>query len=214
MYKLLFIATLCFIGAANARDVIFKVLGFGSKMQVSVNGQVYNLVNKNEEQPMFKGKLLNVDGPIEYSYIMDGNQEGFTRTLDASATKTYNDFFGRQYTILKLEQFNKLSTPWTRSIGDTSLFDDSYIPTVHVTGSRAEEFFKKPTTGKGFLEKMTFYLKDETYIVKNIDATAKNYEFDRFQFRVDFGNNAIHGRSLFKFRGAGEDPTQLRQDIY
>jgi len=67
MLKLLIVAILFFVGAANARDVIFKVLGFGSKMQVSVNGQVYNLVNKDSDQPMFKGKLLNVDETaIEY----------------------------------------------------------------------------------------------------------------------------------------------------
>jgi len=206
---------LLFIEIVNARDVIFKVIGFGSNIQVSVNGQVYNLVNKDKDQPMFKGKLLNApETAIQYFYIMDGKQENFVRTLDAGVSKTYNDFFNRKDTVKKLEQFQKLSTPWTRSIGDTSLFDDSYTPTVHITGKKAKEFFKKPTTGRGHIEEMRFYLKDETYIVKNIEASAKNYEFDRFQFRVDFGKNTIHGRSLFKFRGAGEDPTQLRQDLY
>ncbi|ORX59962.1 hypothetical protein BCR36DRAFT_342139 [Piromyces finnis] len=215
MLKLYIIAVLLFVSVANARDVIFKVLGFGSNMQVSVDGQVYNLVNKDSNQPMFKGKLLNVaETAVEYYYIMDGESENFRRVLEPNVSKTFNDFFGREHTVQKLEQFQKLSTQWTRSIGDTSLFDDSYIPTIHVTGEKAKKFFKEPTTGKGFLEQINFYLKDETYIVKNVDATAKNYEFDRFQFRVDFGNNAIHGRSLFKFRGAGEDPTQLRQDIY
>jgi len=60
MLKLFFITILLIIGVVNARDIIFKCLGFGSNMQVSVNGQTYNLVNKNPEQPMFKGKLLNV----------------------------------------------------------------------------------------------------------------------------------------------------------
>jgi len=215
MLKLFILAVLFFIGAANARDVIFKVLGFGSSMQVSVNGQVYNLVNTDPNQPMFKGKLLNVaNSRIQYHYIMDGTAEKFQRVLEPNVSKTYTEFFGREHTIKKLEQFNKLSTQWTRSIGNTSLFDDSYIPTVHITGAQAENFFKNPTSGKGYLEQINFYLKDETYIVRNVDTTSKNYEFDRFQFRVNFGDKAIHGRSLFKFRGAGEDPTQLRQDIY
>ena len=97
---------------------------------------------------------------------MDGNSENFKRVLEPNVSKTYNDFFGREHTVQQLEQFNKLSTQWTRSIGDTSLFDDSYIPTIHVTGKKAEKFFKNPTAGKGFLEQINFYLKDETYIVK------------------------------------------------
>eukprot|EP00833_Pecoramyces_ruminatium_P004911 jgi/Orpsp1_1/1178943/evm.model.c7180000067328.1 len=168
MLKFIFVTALLllFVGV-NARDVIFKVIAFGSNVQVSVNGQVYNLKNKNTEQPMFKGKLLNApDTAFEYFYIMDGNAEKFTRTLEPNVLKTYNDFFGRQYTVKKLEQFQKLSTQWTRSIGDTSLFDDSYTPTIHITGKKAKEFFKKPTVNKGYIEEMRFYLKDETYIVK------------------------------------------------
>jgi hypothetical protein len=101
--KLLFITVLFYISTVSARDVIFKVLGFGKQMQLSIGGQTYNLVNKNDKQPMFKGKILNVDdGAIEYSYIMDGVAEDFKRTLDAGSTINYNDFFGRQYTVKNL----------------------------------------------------------------------------------------------------------------
>lgn len=201
------------IFGVNARDVIFKVIGFGTEMKLSIGGNIYTMVNENVEQPMFKGKMLNIDdNTIQYQYIMDGETEPFLRTLDASVTKTYNDFFGREKTVFQLEQFNSLGTPWTRSIGPTSLFDDSYIPTVHVTGTNAQNFFNRPNSAT--LEKITIYLKDETYIIENVPATAKNIEFDRFQFRIDMGDKTIHGRSLLKFRGAGEDPTQLRQDIY
>ncbi|ORY80175.1 hypothetical protein LY90DRAFT_500557 [Neocallimastix californiae] len=215
MLKYIFIALIYIIEAVSTRDVIFSVIGFGNSMQVIVENKTYNLTNKNANEPYYQAKILNInDSDVDYTYILDGVKENFTRTLKSDITKTYNDFYGREKTVQELEQFKSLGTPWKRSIGKTALFDDSYIPTVHISGDKAMELFKNPTKEHGVLEKITFYLKEEVYSFENIDTTTKNYEISRFQFRVDLGNKGIHNRSVLKFRGAGEDPTQLRQDIY
>jgi len=60
MYNLLFISILLIIGGIKARDVSFNCIGFGTKMQVSVDGNVYNMLNKEISEPFFTGRVLNI----------------------------------------------------------------------------------------------------------------------------------------------------------
>ncbi|ORX59960.1 hypothetical protein BCR36DRAFT_365966 [Piromyces finnis] len=188
-------------------------------MEVSVDGNIYSLINKEISEPFFSSKILNIkDSDVEYYYIMDGEKENFSRVLSKDIERTYNDFFGRKDTIKELEKFKNLDSQWKRSIGITNLFDGSYIPTIHLFGSRTSELLHDPDSYSTHMERITFYLKDEILTYTNVKAQAKNYDISKFQLRLILeegnGNTNIHGRSILKLRNSGEDPSQLRQDIY
>jgi len=60
-----YIGVLC-----SARSVTFKVISFGKKVQVKVNGKKYNLKQSNAGEPLYKGKLSTApDGEFEYAIL-------------------------------------------------------------------------------------------------------------------------------------------------
>jgi len=213
--QLILLFVICTGVALCTRPVTFKVISFGTKTQVYVNGKKYTLPASTGE-PFFKGKLTTApDGEFTYYYIVDGVKENFKRKCAANATATYNDFYGRKDTIKPLETFKYPDNHWNRSIGKTTLFDDSYIPTIHMTGSVTEKFFHNPYMTNVKLEKVTFYLRDSQKVFTNVPVTAKNRGFDKFQIKMTLGKSAsLYGRYLLKFRNGSEDPTNLRQTIY
>ncbi|OUM57008.1 hypothetical protein PIROE2DRAFT_18145 [Piromyces sp. E2] len=213
MYKniILFFA-LC-LGTVLSKTVSFKVISFGEKVKVKVNGKKYTLKRYNDI--MFYGKITNLpDGDLKYQYIVDGVKENFERTLDKKENSTHNEFYGRKITVSEPPKFSYPGAKWNKSIGRTELFDQSYIPTIHIIGKEADTLMKKPKNKYYYMEKVNFYLKDAIHTFKNVRINPKNWGFAKFQMRMELINDNIYGRTLLKLRNGGEDPLNLRQLIY
>ncbi|ORX48689.1 hypothetical protein BCR36DRAFT_584243 [Piromyces finnis] len=212
-----------FAGAAFSRNATFKLISFGSKAQLQiVDGNIYDLSLLNDD--ILYGTTVSdaPEGSFKYYYIIDGKKESFKRTFKKGDTSTHNEFFGRKDTLKELKTFKRPENfkTWDRTIGKTELFDDSYIPTIHITGSKAKKFFKNPVKYEDSkLEKVTFYLRDSVETFTNVSSSAKNYEFSKFQIKMKLGKNSqgtkgFNGRYVLKLRNGGEDPINLRQVIY
>jgi len=100
---------------------------------------------------------------------------------------------------------------WTRSIGRTTVFDDSYIPTV-ILDSESREFFVSGND-TWTLGRFTIVLKDEIYTEENVPSKAQNRYEDKFQWRIKL-EKKLHKRKVFKFRANPNDPTFYRQSLY
>jgi len=216
MFKNIILFFALYASSVLSRDVTFKVISFGSKTQLKiVDGSKYNLPLVKNDEILYGGKVTNLpDTDIKYYYIVDGVKEPFTRIIELNKSNTDNEFFGREQTVKKLEEFSYPDNHWNRATENTPLFDTSYIPTVHIVGGDAETFFTKPKKNRDFImEKVTFYFKNKKKVVKNVTTTCKNKNVPKFQIKMEF-NEDVYGRDILKFRNSGEDPTNLRQFVY
>ncbi|ORX82337.1 hypothetical protein BCR32DRAFT_267720 [Anaeromyces robustus] len=125
----------------SARNVQFSVVSFGKNVKVKINNKNYDLKKVNNYTPLFKASINVGNNTTIYQYIEDNKTESFNRSLNKDKTKTDNDFYGKKDTVKKLPQFPILYE-WKRSVGKGVLFDDSYIPTVHIYGTNSQKFFK------------------------------------------------------------------------
>jgi len=80
---------------------------------------------------------------------------------------------------------------WTRSIGKTEVFDESYIPTIIVDETSKDYFITGNDTWT--LGRFTMILKDEIFTETNVPSKAQNRFEDKFQWRVRL-QNSIHKR--------------------
>eukprot|EP00833_Pecoramyces_ruminatium_P000140 jgi/Orpsp1_1/1174172/evm.model.c7180000049157.1 len=220
------------IGSVYSRTATFKVISFGYKTQIKIHhGKKFNLTPIEKNDILHTVTVKNLpDEAFKYYYIVDGVKEDFYRTFDIKLNSTYNEFYGRKDTIKKLKSFKHPTklTNWNRSIGRTSLFDDSYIPTVHITGNNTEKLFHDPYAFVNItLENVKIYLKDTVESFDDVTGVPKNRGFSKFQIKLKLGKNknkdtigtkskgkGINGRHVLKLRNGGEDPLNLRQLIY
>jgi len=216
MYKsILLLLALC-LGTAYSRVVNFKVIAFGSKVQVKIEKKTYTLKLDKNDDILYIGKISKApEGAFNYQYIVDGVKEPFTRKCDTKTKTTFIEFYGRKDTTKKLKTFSYPNGQWNKSIGKTPLFDESYIPTIHMTGKTVDQLMKKPTNKYFNIEKITFYLKNSKKVASNVKINPKNWGFAKFQMRMQLNQkDNIEGRTLFKLRNGGEDPLNMRQLIY
>jgi len=212
------VLTTLLISLSTARKVLFSVVVLDKDVNnvfVKIGKKKYALkqYNPKNHTPLYRATLTVSDAAISYNYIANGVSESFTRTLAKNKKKTHNEFFGRKVTVKKLPQFPTLGT-WKRSVGKGELFDDSYIPTVHLYGKEIGKFFSAQKPKLATANNIDFILKNNVYSFQNIKVTAKNLAWRKFQFKVYLKNNGIQGRYILKFRDNNEDPTFMRQDLY
>jgi len=205
------------IALIYARTVKFSVIAFGKKVEVKIGSTKYTMTKINKYDPVFQYSA-SLSSSASYKYIVDGKEESFTRSLSSSATTTHNEFFGRKDTVKKLPEFSHPDKgSWKRSIGKTSLFDDSYIPTVHLYGDNANQTFIDASSR--YVSRVTFILKDDIIPVEQVACYPKNKSWPKFQFRLVMhsktkNTSGVYNRYVLKFRDNNEDPTFFRQKLY
>ncbi|ORY29392.1 hypothetical protein LY90DRAFT_705548 [Neocallimastix californiae] len=232
MYSKLLISLALLVSTAYSRKGNFRLISFGDKNELKIHkGKKYNLTAVEGDDLLYGITLDNLpEDTFKYYYIVDGQSEGFYRSFDVKANTTHNEFYGRKETLKSLKTFkHPASLPnWNRSIGRTNLFDESYIPTVHLTGNNTEKLFHDPYSFDNItLENVKIYLKDTVESFDEVVSKPKNRGFEKFQIKLKLGKNknkdtigtnskgkGIHGRHVFKLRNGGEDPLNLRQLIY
>jgi len=217
MFKFLIFLAINF-ALIYARTVKFSLIAFGSKVQVKIGSTTYTMTKNNKYDPVYTYKATLDSSSYSYKYIVDGKEESFTRKLDGTSTTTHNEFFGRKDTVKALPEFSHPDKgTWTKSIGKTPLFDDSYIPTVHIYGDNAEQTF---TDAKSrYVSRVAFILKDDIVVLNNVACYPKNKSWPKFQFRLvahsyNGDTSGVYNRYVLKFRDNNEDPTFFRQKLY
>jgi len=185
------------VDSAYSRVATFKVISFGEKTQLKIlDGSEYDLTPVENDEILYGITVDDApDGDFLYYYIVDGEKENFTRNFTADMSTTHNDFFSRKDTVKELKSFEHpcdLPT-WDRSIGKTKLFDETYIPTIHImdiSGNNTEHLFNSPYDFENVqLEQVKIYLKDSVEIFEDVTGKPKNRGFSKFQLKLKLGKN-------------------------
>jgi len=102
--------------------------------------------------------------------------------------------------------------PWTRSIGRTELFDPSFVPIIVIESEK--QFFTGRNSGVNSFKAMHFILKDNVFSFNNVPVGGKNYDENKFQFKINLPGDGIYHRTTLKFRPSSYDPVFFRQILY
>jgi len=201
------------VGQVFGRIVNFSIISFGKEASVTFNNKTLEMMPVDDYSGVRSVSAISPDEEFEYTYTVDGKQEGFSRTLAAGQLTTHNELFGRKETISPLKGMGYPADKprWKRSIGKTELFDDSYIPTVVIDKKSKSDIVQAPDMFT--MKRFTIILKDEIFTEENVVTKTQNRYQDKFQWRVRL-ENKIHKRRVFKFRASSDDPTFFRQPLY
>lgn len=215
MNCLIFSSILLFslIGSIYARVVTFSLIAFGNQVTVTYNGQTLNMPPLDDFSRVYQVSNECPDEEFEYFYTVDGNPEPFKRKLAQGELTTHNEFYGRELTVSPLKGLGYPADKpmWTRTIGKTPLFDDSYIPTVIIDDASREYFVTGNDTYT--IGRFTIVLKNDIFTETNVESKAQNRYEDKFQWRIKL-ENKIYKRKVFKFRANPNDPVFFRQQLY
>jgi hypothetical protein len=173
MYKNLLLI-IAFIALATARSVKFSLIAPGAtSVSVKIGSTSYQLKKASEYAQIYQSTITVDDAAISYTYYVNNKAEAFSRKLEKGVTTTHNEFFGRKDTVKTLPQFKQVYSKWSKSVGKGELFDDSYIPTVYIYGTKSETMFTAKDPKSSYLERVVFILKDSIYTFKNAEGYPK-----------------------------------------
>jgi hypothetical protein len=198
-----------------AREITFNVVSLGQAVSVKA-GEATVPLKLTTTPPLWSAAVNVADNANGYAYIQDGVSEDFIRTLPAEA-KTYNDFYGDPITVQVLPPLGNPLSAWTRSVGPTPFFDDSYVPSMFFTSSSNQDKFQSSLSHSNMSTSLTIIFKDQVKVIPNtnlaIHRPGDKSNMAKQSWRIYFPEE-IFGRSFLKLRNSDEDPTNMREKIY
>ncbi|KAF9089556.1 hypothetical protein BGX23_006588 [Mortierella sp. AD031] len=228
MKFLLGLATLASVAFA---DITFNVVGYpstpGGSFGVSINGAITKLIGSEATFPVWVGAVPGTTSAVEYSYVelsaagATVKTEPFVRKLiNATHTKTQNEFFERQITTWELPKlpYTYLATYPSK----TKAFKQKQIATIHLIGSTTEmdEMNNAPKADKDYRVTFRFINSDTIYTQHNISLqtagkSSKEHSKQSFKFKFDTDyNQTFFSRPNIKLRSMVQDPTMMREKLY
>lgn len=159
-------------------------------------------------------------GNFTYKYSVGGTAEAFDRTFPDGRAETYNDFFNRKDTMLKLPSLPlAFGKTWDRGWGLTPTFDDSYIPTLFFNGEQAKiDAALTGTTGAN-LTLAGVFREGDPLVYPLTDwrpvGLKRKLVFGKRDFKFQLAKKVdIYGRDQFYLRSMSLDPTALREKTF
>jgi len=187
----------------------FTVVSFEGNCQLNAGGQTYPMVQDQSGLPIYKANA-NVQINSKYNYVCNGVKD-VERTLTEETT--HNELLGRALTVYDMPEFGYPNAePWTKSIGRTELFDPKFVPIIIIDSD--QQFFSGRNSGVNSFNAMHFILKDNIFSFNNVPVSGKNYDENKFQFKINLPNGGIYNRDVLKFRPSSYDPVFFRQILY
>ncbi|OUM61652.1 hypothetical protein PIROE2DRAFT_12295, partial [Piromyces sp. E2] len=211
---LLFGLLLGWISVVYARDVTFSVIAFKAvNVYLNVDGVKYKMVKTNPDIPLYTITVKDMSTEkIKYRYIADNNQEEFERSLKRLTSTTYHELFGRQITIKNIPKFGfPTKKRWLKNGERSSIFDESYIPTVIIDDVNGS-FFQSGNSM--VLKSVIIFLKDSVHVFKDVDVDSRDLRYNKFSFKLKFHDQGVFGTKTLFFSTTETDPSLMHQLLY
>jgi len=187
----------------------FSVVSFDGNCQVQSGGKSYPMTQE-PGIPLYKA-TADIPKGSTYQYVCNGIAD-VERVLNEDTT--HNELVGPKLTVYnEMPEFGYPNAePWTRSIGRTELFDPKFVPIIVIDSDK--QFFSGRNSGVNSFAGMHFILKDNTFSFNNVPVGGKNYDENKFQFKITLPGEGIYHRNVLKFRPSSYDPVFFRQILF
>lgn len=221
MLHFLYLTTLTSI--ASAASVSFNVAAFPPQAQTVavVTGGSTTKLTLGPDGVLWSGSVDVPDG-AKYSYVtldasdQPAEKEAFERTVPAGRTRTFNDFWNRAETVRNHPRLTQVYPAWP--LGYSKLYDENYIPTIHLVGDDATILNILQTKAGATPVKFVWVGMDDILSKDNVSMATggkSSKEYNKQQIALKLApNDNLLGRTVFKLRAGRTDPSFLRERVY